>query len=44
VTLRGPVRSQEEKKSIESKANEVAGAGHVKSEIQVTAAQSDKNR
>lgn len=44
VTLRGPVRSLDEKKSIESKANEVAGAGHVKSEIQVTAAQPDKNR
>jgi len=44
VTLRGPVRSQEEKKSIESKANEVAGAGHVKNELQVAATQSDKNR
>jgi hyperosmotically inducible periplasmic protein len=38
VTLRGPVRSEEEKKTIESKANEVAGAGHVKSEIQIAAA------
>jgi len=43
VTLRGPVRSQEEKKSIENKANDVAGAGHVKSELQVAATQSDKN-
>jgi len=38
VTLRGPVRSEEEKKAIEAKANEVAGAGHVKSEIQIAAA------
>ena len=37
VTLRGPVRSEEEKKTIEAKANEVAGAGHVKSEIELTA-------
>src|SRR5207244_1616614 len=38
VTLRGPVHSQEEKKTIEAKANEIAGAGHVKSEIQIAAA------
>jgi hyperosmotically inducible protein len=37
VTLRGPVRSEEEKKTIEAKANEVAGADHVKSEIQLAA-------
>jgi len=37
VTLRGPVRSEVERKSVEAKANEVAGAGHVKSEIQVAA-------
>ena len=35
VTLRGPVRSEEEKKTIEARANEVAGAGHVKSDIQI---------
>jgi hyperosmotically inducible periplasmic protein len=35
VTLRGPVRSEEEKKTIEAKANEVAGASHVKSEIEL---------
>jgi len=33
VTLRGPVRSEEDKKAIE--ANEVAGATHVKSEIEI---------
>ena len=38
VTLRGPVRSEEEKKAIEAKANEVAGANHVKSEIEIAAA------
>jgi osmotically-inducible protein OsmY len=37
VTLRGPVRSEEEKKTIEAKANEVAGTGHVKSEIELAA-------
>jgi osmotically-inducible protein OsmY len=37
VTLRGPVRSDEEKTSIEAKANDVAGAGHVKSELKVAA-------
>jgi hyperosmotically inducible periplasmic protein len=42
VTLRGPVRSDEEKKSIEAKANDVAGAGHVKSEIQIAAQQNTK--
>jgi len=35
VTLRGPVRSEEDKKAIEAKANEVAGATHVKSEIEI---------
>jgi hyperosmotically inducible protein len=37
VTLRGPVRSDEERKSIEAKAAEVAGTGHVKNEIQISA-------
>jgi len=41
VTLRGPVRSEEERKSVEAKATEVAGSGHVKSEIQVAAKQSE---
>jgi hyperosmotically inducible protein len=38
VTLKGPVRSDEEKQAIEAKANEIAGAGHVKSEMSVKAA------
>ena len=33
VTLKGPVRSAEEKQSIESKAVEVAGPGHVVNEL-----------
>ena len=36
VTLKGPVRSQDEKKAIEAKATEIAGAGKVKSMISVT--------
>lgn len=35
VTLKGPVRSEEEKKSVEAKAVEVAGAGHVINEMSV---------
>ena len=35
VTLRGPVRSKEEKRIVESKAAEIAGAGKVTSELQV---------
>jgi hyperosmotically inducible protein len=35
VTLTGPVRSEDEKKSIEAKAIEVAGTGHVKNQLQI---------
>lgn len=35
VTLKGPVRSDEEKKAVESKAAEVAGAGNVTNELTV---------
>jgi hyperosmotically inducible periplasmic protein len=35
VTLKGPVRSEEEKKAIESKAAEVAGADKVTNSIEV---------
>jgi hyperosmotically inducible periplasmic protein len=42
VTLRGPVRSEEEKRSIEAKANEVGGTNHVKSEIEIAAKQTGK--
>ena len=37
VTLKGPVRSAEEKKAVEAKATAVAGEANVKSEIEVTA-------
>ncbi len=36
VTLKGPVRSDEEKKTVEAKATEIAGAGKVTNEISVT--------
>jgi len=35
VTLKGPVRSDDEKKEIESKASEIAGEGNVTSQLQV---------
>jgi hyperosmotically inducible periplasmic protein len=35
VTLKGPVKSEEEKQAIESKATEIAGSGKVNSELQV---------
>ena len=35
VTLKGPVRSQEEKKAVEAKATQIAGTGKVKSMILV---------
>jgi hyperosmotically inducible protein len=35
VTLKGPVRSQNEKKTVEAKAVEVAGTGHVTNQISI---------
>jgi len=35
ITLKGPVRSAQEKQSIEAKAVEVAGAGHVVNQLSV---------
>jgi osmotically-inducible protein OsmY len=35
VTLKGPVRSDEEKRSIEAKAQEIAGANKVTSELDI---------
>jgi osmotically-inducible protein OsmY len=37
VTLRGPVKSEEEKKQIEQIAAEVAGVGNVQSQLEVEA-------
>jgi hyperosmotically inducible protein len=38
VTLKGPVRSDDEKRTVEAKAVEVAGAGHVINQLSVTPA------
>jgi osmotically-inducible protein OsmY len=35
VTLKGPVHTEDEKKTIDSKATEIAGAGNVDSQITV---------
>jgi osmotically-inducible protein OsmY len=35
VTLKGPVRSEQEKKTVEAKAAEVAGAEHVTNQMSV---------
>ncbi len=35
VTLRGPVRSEQEKKSVEQKAMQIAGNGKIRSEISI---------
>lgn len=35
VTLKGPVRSEEEKNAIETKATEIAGAGNVMNQLDV---------
>ena len=42
VTLKGPVRTEEEKKTVEAKATEVAGAGHVTNQISIAPAKSSK--
>ena len=42
VTLRGPVRSEEDKSAIEAKAVEVAGSGRVKNELEIAAKRTDK--
>ena len=39
VTLKGPVRSDDEKKAIESKAAEVAGEGKITNELEVKGSQ-----
>jgi osmotically-inducible protein OsmY len=35
VTLKGPVRSEEEKQRVEQKATEMAGAGHVTNQMSI---------
>lgn len=43
VTLKGPVNSEEEKRTVEQKATDVAGAGNVTSEITIKAARAKKS-
>lgn len=43
VTLKGPVRSEEEKAAVEQKATAVAGQGNVTSELTVKAASNKKS-
>ena len=42
VTLKGPVRTEEEKKIVEAKATDVAGTGHVVNEMSVAPAKGSK--
>lgn len=42
VTLKGPVRSEEERRAIEKKATELAGAGRVSDEMSIAAAKPSK--
>ena len=42
VTLKGPVRTEDEKRTVETKAAEVAGAGHVINQMSVTPVKSAK--
>jgi hyperosmotically inducible protein len=42
VTLKGPVRTEEEKRTVETKAAEVAGPGHVTNQMSVAPAKGAK--
>jgi osmotically-inducible protein OsmY len=42
VTLKGPVRTEDEKKSVEAKATEVAGVGRVTNEITIAPTKGSK--
>jgi len=42
VTLKGPVRTEDEKKTVEAKATEVAGAGRVTNQISIAPAKGAK--
>ncbi len=44
VTLKGPVRSEEEKQNIESKAVEIVGAGNVVNELDVKPGKADRKK
>jgi hyperosmotically inducible periplasmic protein len=42
VTLKGPVRTEDEKKTVEAKATEVAGVGRVTNQISIAPAKESK--
>jgi hyperosmotically inducible periplasmic protein len=42
VTLKGPVRTEDEKKTVEAKATEVAGAGRVTNQISIAPSKDSK--
>jgi osmotically-inducible protein OsmY len=42
VTLKGPVRTEDERKAVEAKATEVAGAGRITKQISIAPAKSSK--
>jgi osmotically-inducible protein OsmY len=42
VTLKGPVRTEDEKRTVEAKATEVAGAGRVTNQISIAPAKDSK--
>jgi osmotically-inducible protein OsmY len=42
VTLKGPVQTADEKKTVETKATEVAGCGHVINQISIAPAKRSK--
>jgi len=42
VTLKGPVRTEDEKRTVEAKATDVAGAGHVTNQISIAPAKGAK--
>ena len=44
VTLKGPVRTEEEKKAVEVMATEVAGAGHVVNQISIAPAKGSQKQ
>jgi osmotically-inducible protein OsmY len=44
VTLKGPVRSEEEKRTVEQKATEVAGSGNVVNEITIKPAKTTDSK
>jgi osmotically-inducible protein OsmY len=44
VTLKGPVRSDSEKQTVEEKATEVVGAGHVVNELSVAQGRSKRTK